>query len=75
MVLTRIYDIFYIKIENIDKELKKKCLTKDKTRKLTLMLNDSPVNLFREAAAENNIKVTQLIEAWIIKYLEDNKKI
>lgn len=75
MVLTRIYDIFYIKMENIDKELKKKCLTKDKTRKLTLMLNDSPVNLFREAAAENNIKVTQLIEAWIIKYLEDNKKI
>ena len=75
MVLTRIYVIFYIKMENIDKELKKKCLTKDKTRKLTLMLNDSPVNLFREAAAENNIKVTQLIEAWIIKYLEDNKKI
>ncbi len=75
MVLTRIYDIFYIKMENIDKELKKKYLTKDKTRKLTLMLNDSPVNLFREAAAENNIKVTQLIEAWIIKYLEDNKKI
>ena len=62
-------------MENIDKELKKKYLTKDKTRKLTLMLNDSPVNLFREAAAENNIKVTQLIEAWIIKYLEDNKKI
>ena len=75
MVLTRIYDIFYIKMGNIDKELKKKYLTKDKTRKLTLMLNDSPVNLFREAAAENNIKVTQLIEAWIIKYLEDNKKI
>lgn len=75
MVLTRIYDIFCIKMENIDKELKKKCLTKDKTRKLTLMLNDSPVNLFREAAAENNIKVTKLIEAWIIKYLEDNKKI
>ena len=75
MVLTRIYDIFYIKMENIDKELKKKYLTKDKIRKLTLMLNDSPVNLFREAAAENNIKVTQLIEAWIIKYLEDNKKI
>lgn len=75
MVLTRIYDIFYIKMENIDKELKKKYLTKDKTRKLTLMLNDSPVNLFRETAAENNIKVTQLIEVWIIKYLEDNKKI
>ncbi len=61
-------------MKNIDKDLQKKYLTKDKTKKLTLMLNEKLVQLFKNAAEENNIKVTQLIEAWILKYLEDNNK-
>ncbi len=61
-------------MKNIDKDLQKKYLTKDKTKKLTLMLNEKLVQLFKSAAEENNIKVTQLIEAWILKYLEDNNK-
>lgn len=62
-------------MKNIDKDLQKKYLTKDKTKKLTLMLNEKLVQLFKSAAEENNIKVTQLIEAWILKYLEDNNKL
>lgn len=62
-------------MKNIDRELQKKYLTKDKTKKLTLMLNEKLVQLFKNTAEENNIKVTQLMETWILKYLEDNNKL
>lgn len=62
-------------MKNIDRELQKKYLTKDKTKKLTLMLNEKLVQLFKNTAEQNNIKVTQLMETWILKYLEDNNKL
>ncbi len=62
-------------MKSIDKELKKTYLKKDKTRKLTLMLNNELVEMFKDAAKSNNIKITQLIEAWIINYLENNDKL
>ena len=62
-------------MESLDKELKKTYLKKDKNRKLALMLNYDLVEMFKETAKTNNIKITQLIEAWIINYLENNNKL
>lgn len=47
-------------------------LTKNKTRKLTLMLNDELLELFKKSCKKNNIKLTTLIEGWIIDYIDEN---
>ena len=48
-------------------------LTRSKTRKLTLMLNDELVEQFKCACEKNNTKPTKLFETWIIDYLDKNE--
>lgn len=47
-------------------------LTRNKTRQFSLLLNDKLVELFKLACDKNNVKQTQLIEIWMIKYIEEN---
>lgn len=56
----------------LDKSSKVITLTRNKTRQFSLVLNDKLVELFKLACDKNNVKQTQLIEIWMIKYIEEN---
>ncbi len=47
-------------------------LTRNKTKQLSLTLNDELVEKFRKACEINKVKSTQLFELWMIEYLDKN---
>lgn len=47
-------------------------LISNKTKQFTLTLNYTLIEKFKIAAKANNFKPTQLIEIWMIEYLDKN---
>lgn len=47
-------------------------LTSDKSKQFVLTLNFDLVKKFKSAAEKNNIKITQLVETWMIEYIDKN---
>ena len=54
----------------IEKNNKIIALTKNKTKQFSLVLNNRLVELFKKECDKNNKKQTQLIEIWMIYYID-----
>lgn len=50
-------------------------LTRNKTKKTSIMLNEELWELFKTACAKNSTTPTAQIEKWLIKYVDENKLI
>lgn len=47
-------------------------LTRNKTKKTSIMLNEELWDLFKQASKNNNTTPTLNVEKWIINYLDEN---
>ena len=47
-------------------------LTRNKTKKTSIMLNNELWDLFRQACKKNNTTPTLCIEKWMINYIDKN---
>ena len=47
-------------------------LTKNKTKKMSVMVNDELWDLFKQACAKHNITPTNKIEKWMINFVDEN---
>lgn len=47
-------------------------LTRNKTKKTSIMLNEDLWNLFKNACKSNNSTPTLTIEKWMINYVDEN---
>lgn len=50
-------------------------LTRNKTKKTSIMLNEELWEFFKIACAKNNTTPTAQIEKWLIKYVDENELI
>ena len=48
-------------------------LTRNKTKKTSIMINDELWDLFKKACAKNSTTPTLKIEKWMVNYVEENK--
>lgn len=58
--------------DKIDKILD---LTRNKTKKTSIMINDELWDLFKTACSKNNTTPTIRIEKWMINYVDENNLI
>lgn len=47
-------------------------LTRNKTKKTSIMINEELWDLFKTACAKNNTTPTNKIEKWMINFVDDN---
>lgn len=47
-------------------------LTRNKTKKTSIMINEELWDLFKTACASNNTTPTSKIEKWMINFIDDN---
>lgn len=47
-------------------------LTRNKTKKTSIMINEELWDLFKQACKENNTTPTLKIEKWMINYVDEN---
>ncbi len=47
-------------------------LTRNKTKKTSIMLNEELWDLFKQACRQNNTTPTLCVEKWIINYIDEN---
>ncbi len=50
-------------------------LTRKKTMQMAFTLNEELIELFKQACEKNDVKPTQMLESWIIDYIDRNKLI
>ncbi len=50
-------------------------LTRNKSKKMSIMINDELWDLFKQACAKNNTTPTSKIEKWMVNYVDENELI